>query len=211
MAIGIEPNHMGEIDRIEPNFVDKVVDYYNNQGDLTEKEQRILDRCELAFQLVKKHRSKTKAAAALIITLQKTENIKISMRTAYRDVNLAERIFVPISKIDKEAMRMAVVESAMRDIKLIQSKLKNPEKISASQIDSLLKSKHRAEVRIIKACGLEDHTEAPDFESLVPHQFNIELPENAMVLLQHLVGAGKVDVSRLMQLMANVDDADIVE
>jgi hypothetical protein len=205
---------MGELDRIEPNFVDRVIDYYNNQSELSPKDMEILERCELAFRLVKKHRSKAKAASALVALLKKTENVTISIRTAFRDINLSERIFVPISKIDKEAMRMAVVESAMRDIKLIEEKIKEgkgKESLTPTQIDLLLKSKHRAEVRIIKACGLEDHSEGPDFESLQPHQFQIELPPLAMEILSKLIGAGKVDVTQLMSQMNNIADAEIIQ
>lgn len=196
---------MNDLTKIDDTF-DKIEKYYRSSGGLLPKEKEICERWELSFALLSHHKNK-KVAVSKYITALKSKGTEVSVATAYRDLANAERLFVPLKKYSKEFLRLILIESALRDIKKAEqlaAKTKDP-KLWAE----IMKTKDKAELRIIKASGLDvDDPNLPDFSKLQFSQINIDIDPSMKTMFQTLLKNGTVDVT---QLFNTFTDATILD
>lgn len=202
------------------SFEEKVELHYQGKANLLPRDKELLHKVETAFAFLMDHRSKTMAAAQLV-EVYKQKGISMTMRTAYMHLSMAEKIFTPIESIGKETHRLMTIRSASRDIDMVQkwiddtlqaSKAKKKVLLDIKTFKTLMDIKNKAELRIIKAAGLEDYTDVPDFSALEPSTYAINLPEPILKALQSIMSNGGGDVTLLYEkLMGPITDAEIID
>lgn len=191
----------------EADLFDKIEQYYRGGAQLLPKEREQCERWELAFGLFLEHRTR-KVAVSKFISLQKAKGNEISVSTAYRDFANAEKIFLPLQKYSKEFLRMTIIESALRDIRKaddFSKRISDPKDWA-----TIMDIKHKAEIRIVKAAGLElDDPNLPDFSKIQLSQININVDDRVKKLFDAMLNKGTVDVSEVMEKMS--DDETILD
>lgn len=159
---------------------------------LTPVEVEQKKRWETCFTMLCNFRSPEQVIALM------TEQFSISKATAYRDYRSAVKLFGDVGKSNKEGTRYVLFEYSMRCFQLAAS-AKPPD------IDQMNKSI----TNMIKLKGLDkEDPDAPDFSTLKPHIYNINLPENILKSLEMLVGTGNLNLSDVRQKMGiplNID------
>lgn len=181
--------------------------YYRQDSSLSDKDQEVAARWELAFSLLQVHRSK-KVAVSKLIALEKRAGRALSVAQAYRDMEKAEKLFVPLLSYSKEIMRHVLIESCNKELKEVSSRITRSKDNSEFIKLSLVKDK--IENRLIQLTGLaDDLVDMPDFSKLEPHKYVLELDPNVVDKLSALFNKGVVDITSLMQ--SNSEDAQIVE
>ena len=190
--------------------------YYTGEGTLSEKDQEVAERWELAFALLQKHRLK-KVAVKKYIAIQARKNNKISQAQAYRDMSMAEKVFVPINKTSKEFQRQFLIEQAMKDLKRIENRLRGTvndegkrEPLSDRALIDLLGVKNKIEWRLIELTGIsDDMADMPDFSKLEPSHFTINIAPEQQEMLKKILQNGVTDVTKLMkEFRGKVEDVD---
>jgi hypothetical protein len=187
---------------------DKINSYYLTGYKLSEKDKEIAERWELSFALLSEHRSR-KVAVNKLIAVSEKKGKQMSVAQAYRDMANAERIFAPLKQYSKEFLRLVIIESAIRDIKECDRKSKK--EISIRDWGILKGIKDKAENRIIEVSGLKDvDVDTPDFEKLIPSDYNIVLPDGLTDMFKRVIQKGVVDVTSVMQ-QQQAEDVDFEE
>lgn len=192
--------------------------YYTNDGKLTDKEREVSERWELAFSLLQKHKSR-KVAVAKLIAIQKSKGENLSVPQAYRDMRSAEELFVPLREYSKKLLRHVLIESAIRDLKDIEDRMKGvhdkdveKQVVSDSHWLKLMDMKHKTEYRLIELSGIADeHPDMPDFSKLEVHQYNISIPEETLNMLQKVMQTGVVDATELLRQHSEDIDYEEIE
>jgi len=215
-----------ELERID-SIQEQLENFYAGRGNLTAETEARMERVELAFGLLVKHRNKASAAAQMVRISAKSGDKPITLRTAYRDLDLAEKVILPLQKVSKESHRLMVINSALRDIRKAEKHIKHGERdwymteehgemvkktkkpFSPKEIQGYMKIKDLAERRIIEAAGLKDNSEIPDFSKLEPHTYEMQMPDDMREMLSALSQLGSFDVSKFQQfILANSEDID---
>ena len=189
-----------EIDRIEA--------YYRNGIELLPKELEKCKRYELAFSLLLEHRHR-KSAVTKYVALCKInpDYFSISIGQAYKDMTIAERLFAPLMQYKKEFIRLTVVESAVKDIKAIESRLKKTK--DDKTWHNLMDLKNRVEKRLIDSTGLNlNDPDLPDFTNIKPPEYNVVLPDEVLNMLKQFKGKGSINVSDLFDSAEEVTIED---
>jgi hypothetical protein len=191
--------------RQKDDLEDRIERYYLDNGKLTNEERKISERLELAFALLSHHKVK-KIAITKYLATQKAKGDEISLVTAYNDMKLAEKIFVPLQKYSKEFLRLMVIESAQNDIKRLESKIATCK--DNKLYISLMAQKDRCRETIIKAGGLMlNDANIPDFSKVQPPDIQINLPPQTISILTKMLKAGVFDTT---ELRTDFDEAEIV-
>lgn len=188
------------------DLFDRIEKYYHNSGKLTQKEESICERWELAFALLCSTKNK-KLAVTKFLAAMKAKGEVISTAQAYRDFTAAEKLFTPIRKYSKEFLRLVLIESAFKDIREADKRAKSAK--DARSWSEIMRVKHQAEKRIIDASGLQfDDPNLPDFSKIQPTQFKLNVDERVMEMMQKMLGRGVVDVT---QMFTSISDAEVIE
>jgi hypothetical protein len=189
---------MSNIIEIDDNTFEKIEKYYLHGHKLSPHDHQICERWESAFALLLKHKIRS------IACKKHAAVYKITERQAYTDIKNAERIFVPIHKYSKEFVRLTIIESAMRDVKSCEAMIKTKgEKISTGEWKNIMEIKDRAEKRVIKAAGLDMYDpNLPDFSKILPHVYEIRLPDEVKNMFKTVIGRGVVDITAMMSSMS---------
>lgn len=190
-----------------PDLFDRIQRYYESNDSLSPKELEMAERWELAFALISKHRSK-KMAVVQYQKILARKGTPISQAQAYRDMNSAQTVFVPLQSYTKEFLRLVVIESSTRDIKRAEKKARSAKSIKDWKDAMVIKDK--AETRLMKAAGIDDQNpDLPDFSVLEAPPIQSNFPPELMEALAAITKKGVVDVTDFMQQSA--DDAEIME
>lgn len=188
---------------------DKIEKYYHQNGKLSEKEQEICERWELAFSIFSAQKNRKVAVSKYLAVLAKKGKPQ-SIAQAYIDFRNAEKLFTPIQKYSKEFVRLVIIESAMRDVKSCEAMLHKKKDIDVKSWSEIMKVKDKAEKRIIDAAGLlVNDPQLPDFSKLIPSTFNINVDPKAMAMMKTFISKGTVDVTEVFKTMSS--DAEIEE
>lgn len=183
------------------DLFDKIESYYLKNTTLSPKEEEICERWELAFALLCQHRHKKTAISKYLAKFEREGN-PISLPQAYRDFSSAEKMFVPMRKYNKEFLRLTIIESAIRTIKECDHRSKKAS--TNKDWEAIQKIKDKAELRIMKASGLDiNDPDIPDFSLLQPHQFVIEAPDHIKKMFENITAKGVVDITTLMGALSN--------
>lgn len=199
---------MSELERIPQNQFDRIERYFlEGGGGLSEQDQEICKRLEVAFSLLLEHRQKTVVVRKMMVTLGGSES------QCYRDIQLAERVFAPMRKYEKEFVRMITIESAMRDIdkaeKLAADALADKENPKHNLYKIAMAVKDRAEMRIIRASGLENtDPDRPDYSKLLPSTYVIDMPPVVKEYFKRIIAGGRVDMNKAYN---DIVDAEILK
>lgn len=181
----------------DQDLFDKIESYYRGSNALSAKESEICERWELAFALLLQHRNK-KIAVSKFQALQLAKGSSLSLAQSYKDFAAAEKLFLPLKKYSKEFLRLVIIESAMRDIKEADEKAKLAK--DAKSWSMIKEIKHRAELRIVKAAGLElEDPNIPDFSKLQFNQVNINVDSRVQSMFSTLLAKGVIDVSTIYE------------
>lgn len=184
--------------------IDRLQRYYLESIELNPKEQQMCDRYETIFALYLHHKNRKETISKYIALMEK-KGISVATQSAYRDLQNAEKLFAPIRQYNKEFLKIMLIESAMADLKRIDQQLKKPK--NPSEFAALLNTKDRVERRIIDLSGLNrDDSQLPDFANLLPHQFNIEVPQQLVDLFLNFSKSGVSDLTGI-----NIEDVDFEE
>lgn len=187
---------------------DNIERYYLEDAVLSPKELEMVQRYELVFSLYCEHRTRPETISKYM-ALQKKMGVEISAATAYRDLKASEKIFTPLRKYEKEFLRQTLIESAIRDIKELEDRMKGKEGIPCppEEYRDLMRLKHLAETRIGRYGGLlSDDSNLPDFEKLQPSTFQVILSKNSINMLKQMTSTNKMDFTNL-----NVEDVEIID
>jgi len=188
---------------------DKIEKYYHQNGKLSDKEQEICARWELAFSIFSAQKNR-KIAISKYMAVLKSKGTPQSIAQCYIDFRNAEKLFTPIQKYSKEFVRLVIIESAMRDVKSCEAMLHKKNDMDVKSWSEIMKVKDKAEKRIIDAAGLMiNDPQLPDFSKLVPSTFNINLDPKAFEMMKTFISKGNVDVTEVFKQMST--DTEIEE
>lgn len=192
--------------RQKDDLLDKIERYYLNEGKLTDNEKAYSERLSLAFSLLLEHKVK-KLAIQKYLAVQKEAGNPISDVTAYRDFSLAEKVFVPLQKYNKEFLRLMIINSAQADIDEIELKLKTCK--DNKMYIALMDQKDKCRQTIIKAGGLMmNDANIPDFSNVQPPDIQINVSPKVEQLLAKLVKFGMVDTSDLKKDYSDFEEVN---
>jgi hypothetical protein len=165
-----------------------------NADQLTENEQRMLTRRMEAFTLIQGHNY----ADAAAILMKRFPGI--SRATAYRDCADAVSMFGDISKATKDGIRHLASEIVRDAISI--ARLKNNE-------EGMIKgAKALADINGVNTMD----PDMPDFSALEPHTYVLGLPPKFIKVMELMIKGGKIDLTQMVNNMANVaDEAEIIE
>lgn len=193
---------------IQNNDLDQIRAYYLNKGELTEKQHEKAARYELIFSLYSENRSKTATVNAYMAICEKSDKYKsIGQAQAYRDLNIAEKLFTPLRQYEKGFLRISIIESALEEIKMLRSLIKPDNKLKDTL--DIIDRINNAEKRLIDASGVKlNDPDLPDFAKIIPHSYTIKLPDHIADLLKdRFSNKGSIDVSEIF----NFSDAEYVD
>lgn len=187
---------------------DKIERFYKEDGKLSQVEQEICQRWELAFSLLQKHRSKAVAISKYIRVLDK-QGIKLAKNTAYSDFKKAEEIFTPITKVSKELQRLIIMESIDKDITKLKVKQRK-EDITNSLYIQLQDQINKLYDLRIKAGGLhQDDPNIPDFSQLQMPNIQVNVSPKVESMLKRMMANGAIDTTELTKRFT--EDAEITD
>lgn len=199
---------MGHLPAYKELF-DKVHNYYMQDYELQPKELEIAERWELAFALLCEHRQK-KVAATYLIRICKKKGKGISIAQAYKDIQSAEKVFAPIKQYSREFLKLTIIESAVRDIKHAESRARKAS--TTKDWATCMHVKDKAASRLILVSGINDDlADIPDFTKLEPHQYDIGIPDDLLLMLQKISGKGVIDATELINMAAHDIDHEEVK
>jgi hypothetical protein len=191
---------MANIQKYDDPF-DRIEAFYAGSTKLSDADKRIAEKWELAFALLQKHRNK-KIAVAKLMAIEQQNGRNLSQAQAYRDMQAAEKVFLPLVKYSKELLRHVMIESAQRDLKRLEKRMGEQDGTNSTWI-KLMDLKHKTEMRIIELSGISDDiNDLPDFSKLEVHTYNIGIPEGTLAMMTKLANSGTVDVTKLMKNIA---------
>lgn len=187
--------------------IDRLQRYYLESIELNPKEHEMCERYETIFALYLHHKNRKETISKYMAVL-KAKGLEISIKSAYRDLMNAEKLFAPIRDYNKEFLKIMLIESALADLKMIEKKMKDQKKQpTLAEFTALINSKDRVERRIIDLSGLnKEESNLPDFANLTPHQYKIEVPKQLLDLFVNFSRSGVSDLTGL-----NVEDIDFEE
>lgn len=196
---------------------EQVERYYSGEQKLTEKELEIVQRWELAFSLLRKHRIKRVVVKKLIAIIEAGGGT-LSPAQAYRDISQAEQVFTPIQKTSKDFQRLMLIESAIKDLEAIKKRMNSKDKdgcinMSDKQFNDLMLLKNKVEWRLIELSGISDDiADLPDFSLIQPNTYSIQIDESTLGMLRSVLSKGAVDASELLsELTKKAEDIDHYE
>lgn len=197
------------------NQFEQIELYYTNDAALSETDQKIAERWELAFALIQKHKSK-KVAISRLIAIEERKGNKLSQAQAYRDMANAEKLFVPIRKYSKDLLRHVLIESAMKDLEMLKKRMKpknnDGENISNTQWLKFVEMKHKIEYRLIELSGIGDENpDMPDFTKLEVHKYEISIDDEMKNMFMKMLQSGIIDTTELLREAQDIDHEDLTD
>jgi hypothetical protein len=165
------------------------------ESELTEHERNLINRWNEAYTLLRNYNSTADAAAILMKRFP-----GLSRATAYRDCSNAINLFGDISKSSKDGIKHLTTEM-VKDAAVIARSMGSPNAII------------KAALAIAKINGVNvTDPDLPDFEKIEPHTYEINLPQPVLKAIMAMIGAGKIDLSEMVNKMAlEADEAVILE
>lgn len=192
--------------KINVKNLDRIQRYYLAEQTLLPKELEMCARYEKVFAIYCNVKDKKQTVAKYLAVLA-ANGVQLSEVSAYRDLSVAEKLFAPMRQYNKEFLRLVLIESAVKDMKRIESRLHDSKTKSTEDIVQLLTIKDRIEKRICDISGLnKEDPNLPDFSQLKPHEFRIDLPPQIRGLMTRLLQQGVMDLTNV-----SIDDIDFEE
>jgi hypothetical protein len=184
-----------------PDAYDRIEAYYTGNKKLSELDKRIAERWELAFLLLQKERNR-KIAVSKLISIESRKGRKLSTAQAYADMISAEKLFLPIMDYSKDLLRHVMIESAQRDLKNLEERMRKEIGTTAQWI-KLMELKHKTESRLIELAGIDkDNPDLPDFSKLELARIEVNVPNHVMQIMDKLMETGVVDITKMMEQSA---------
>lgn len=175
---------------------DRIFTWYekgDNYVQLTPIEEEQRKRWTACFSLLCSGRSPQRTAKIM------SKFFGISESTAHRDVRSAIKLFGDVNKSDKQGLRNLLFEYSMKAFNMA---------VRTKNIDQM----NKAIANMIKVKGLDlEDPDIPDFSKLVPHTYNINLPDNILRGLQLLFTKGDVNLSDFRNKMGIPIDIEYQE
>jgi hypothetical protein len=180
---------------------DRIEAYYTGNKKLSELDQRIAERWELAFLLLQKERNR-KIAVSKLISIESRKGRKLSTAQAYADMISAEKLFLPIMDYSKDLLRHVMIESAQRDLKNLEERMKKESGTTKTWIQ-LMELKHKTESRLIELAGIDkDNPDLPDFSKLELARIELNVPSHVLQIMSKMMETGVVDITAMMEQSA---------
>jgi hypothetical protein len=184
-----------------PDAYDRIEAYYTGNKKLSELDQRIAERWELAFLLLQKERNR-KIAVSKLISIESRKGRKLSTAQAYADMISAEKLFLPIMDYSKDLLRHVMIESAQRDLKNLEERMKKEVGTTKTWIQ-LMELKHKTESRLIELAGIDkDNPDLPDFSKLELARIELNVPSHVLKIMDKMMETGVVDITAMMEQSA---------
>lgn len=174
------PAHVAKkVEKIED--VDAIIAFLRgtDNTDLSEKRKELLIRYDFIDNQI---RAMIRESQIVKIIQKKFE---ISPATAYRSIGETKRVFASISRNDKEYYRRVAIEWSLDALRMAQEAKD-------------LKGFNAALRNFYVITGLnKEVVDMPDFEKLVQHNYQINLPPSANEFLQKLMQGGAINFSEV--------------
>ena len=160
---------------------DAIIEYMRgNAGQLSDKQKELLDRYDFADNQIRGLVKESEVAEML------QTKFGISRATAYRDIIATKRVFGSITRQEKEYYRRLVIELCAEAFKL-----------GRAQKDG--KVMNGALGNLIKAANLtQTDMDMPDFEALLPHEYELVLPHFSMEFIAKALSQGTFNLVDLL-------------
>lgn len=198
----VDQNKISAIKK-EGTTLDKIkgnLNYGDNYIKLTEQEQKLLERWNMVFNMLKAGKSYLAVSGAL----KRTYKVQ-GISTVYRDIDSARRLFGSIDTIDKNAERLIAIEWARTTFRMALK-------------DRNLTEMNAATRNLIKASAIEnDDPDTFTEEDMQSHVYYAIIQINGENIQLDLSGAGldklpKKKAQGIIQaLYKDIDDVEAIE
>ena len=194
--------------------LDKLEKYYRDEVSLSDQDQKIVERIELAFALLQKHQSKSVAIKKYMKILE-SQDKKINITTAYQDFLKVEKVLVPIHKVSKDLQRIVLLEGIDRDIAALRKKMTTKDeenKISTAQYLQIQDRINKLVELKMRASGIDkEDPNIPDFSMIQPPNTLFNMPPRMESMFRKFLQSGVFDVSEIFDQYEELEDDEPTE